>query len=422
MKIGLICPDVPGHLNPLTTLGSELKRRGHWVTLIGGEMSRPIVERAALDFHLLGKNDELADQAEREWKRLGECSGFQSMIQTGKILGLKTRLVLDHLPQAIRDLSIDGLIIDQVSPAGCIIAERVSIPFVIACNALAAFWDPIVPPPPLPWGYRTDVIGRIRNQFAKHLITPIYNWAAEKRKTGIDPLMLIFDADHGLAQIAQQPNFFDFPRSKPLPRLHYTGPWHQPDRDDTSIDFPWEWLDERPLIYASMGTLQNRLTHIFQMIVEAVGDLPMQCVLSKGGGNVQVEGTIPDNVLLVDRAPQLRLLEKASLAITHAGLNTALECLAHGVPMLCLPVTNDQPGVAKRVEWLRAGRVIPVQKVTTNRLMSELKQLTDDCSYQDVANDLQSRIARVDGVSVAADIVEQALSTKTTVECDSTIA
>lgn len=51
-------------------------------------------------------------------------------------------------------------------------------------------------------------------------------------------------------------------------------------------------------------------------------------------------------------APQFAPLEKATLAITHAGLNTALEALARGVPMVAIPITNDQPGVAGRLEWL----------------------------------------------------------------------
>jgi UDP:flavonoid glycosyltransferase YjiC (YdhE family) len=60
-----------------------------------------------------------------------------------------------------------------------------------------------------------------------------------------------------ILQIAQQPAFFDFPR-KSLPKnFRYTGPWKEL-ADLSKIDFPWERLDGRPLIYASLGTLQNR--------------------------------------------------------------------------------------------------------------------------------------------------------------------
>jgi MGT family glycosyltransferase len=221
---------------------------------------------------------------------------------------------------------------------------------------------------------------------------------------------LIFEADHGLAQLAQQPSFFDFPRETFPPNFHYTAPWHRADRDDRTIDFPWDWLDGRPLIYASMGTLQNGLGWVFDSILEAVADLNCQVVLSKGGGEVQVKRATPNNVLLVERAPQLRLLAKARLAITHAGLNTALECLAHGVPMLCIPVTNDQPGVAKRVEWIGAGRLVPLARVTGARLKKELSELLDSPGHLDASRKWQSQLSVMSGPALAADVIESAFA------------
>jgi len=49
--------------------------------------------------------------------------------------------------------------------------------------------------------------------------------------------------------------------------------------------------------------------------------------------------------IVVEFAPQLELLKRAALCITHAGLNTALECLSNGLPMVAIPITNDQPGL-----------------------------------------------------------------------------
>lgn len=408
MRIGLICPEVPGHLNPLTTLGGELAERGHQVTLIGVPMAEPFAIRSGLSFARLGEDCDLTRRHEQEFRALAACSSFGSMVQTGKIFGLGAKIHLKHLPAALDGPAFDGLVIDQLSPAATHLADQKAIPFVVACNALAMHWDPLMPPPPLPWGFRDDWIGRVRNRFAKAVLPPIYYLLSDQRGTQIDPLQHVFEHHHGLAHIAQQPAFFEFPRTAIPETLHYTGPWHRAGRDDGTTDFPWDWLDGRPLIYASMGTLQNNLTHVFDGILESVRDLPLQVVLTKGGGDVQIPGPLPDNVLCVDRAPQLRLLERATAAITHAGLNTALECLGHGVPMLCLPVTNDQPGVAKRVEWLGAGRVLPVGRVTPKRLRRELEILLRDDSYRAAAQSRQRQLAPVDGPSLAADVVESA--------------
>jgi len=375
-------------------------------------MAKSITERASLDLCQLGKDDFLALQIESEFEKLGSVSGFRSMMQTGKISGYMAKLHLKYLPQVLRHRSFDGLVIDQLSPAACLIAERQALPFVIACNALAMHWDPFVPPPPLPWGFRTDVLGRLRNHFAKAFVPLLYYWLSDQGTTKVNPLLLILEQHHGLAQVAQQPQFFDFPHKSYPSLLHYTGPWHQPNRDDHSIDFPWEWLDGRPLIYASMGTLQNSLKHVFKMMIEAAQDLPMQMVVSKGGSKIAFNSLLPDNVLLVERAPQLRLLEKASLAITHAGLNTVLECLSHGVPMLCIPVTNDQPGVAKRVEWLGAGRVIPLSRITKKLLQAQLFLMLNDAKFRQKAVKYQQDLSQIKGIEAAADIIEEALTQK----------
>ena len=89
------------------------------------------------------------------------------------------------------------------------------------------------------------------------------------------------------------------------------------------------------MIYASLGTLVNGLTNVYRKVLEAVSEFrDMQVVLSVGKNlNPGDLGPIPSNTIVVRVAPQLELLKRAALCITHAGLNTALEALAQGVPV-----------------------------------------------------------------------------------------
>jgi zeaxanthin glucosyltransferase len=48
-------------------------------------------------------------------------------------------------------------------------------------------------------------------------------------------------------------------------------------------------------------------------------------------------GPIPASAIVVSKAPQIELLKRAELCITHAGINTTLESLALGVPMVAIP-------------------------------------------------------------------------------------
>ena len=179
------------------------------------------------------------------------------------------------------------------------------------------------------------------------------------------------------------------------------------------MDFPWERIDpSRPLVYASMGTLQNGVLRTFRVIAEACAGLDLQLVISLGGGqDPALLGDLPGDPIVVGYAPQLDLIRQSALTISHGGLNTALESLAHGVPMVVLPVTYDQPGVGTRVEWSGVGQSIPVGRLTVDRLRYAVHTVLTDPSYRERAGRLRSSIEAADGLNRAADLIEGAFGT-----------
>src|SRR5213078_2466127 len=98
-------------------------------------------------------------------------------------------------------------------------------------------------------------------------------------------------------------------------------------------------------------------------------------------------------------APQLELLARASLTITHAGLNTALETLAAGVPAVAIPVGNDQPGVAARLKSVGAGEILPVGRLRADRLRPLVQDVLSNTIYRERAQAIQSEIRKLDGVN-----------------------
>lgn len=176
--------------------------------------------------------------------------------------------------------------------------------------------------------------------------------------------------------------------------------------------FPFEKLTGQPLIYASMGTIQNRLLEVFQIIAEACVDLDAQLVISLGGSaSPESLPNLAGSPLVVEYAPQLELLKKTTLTITHAGMNTTMECLINGVPMVAIPVANDQPRVASRIAWSGCGESIPLKKLNVSKLKAAIQKVLTEDSYKQNAVRLQSAIQQAGGVSRAADIIEQAIST-----------
>jgi MGT family glycosyltransferase len=266
--------------------------------------------------------------------------------------------------------------------------------------------------PALP--YKVGRWARFRNRLA-HLPG---EWAlrrirrlimSQRRELGL-PLYRFREGNASrLATLAQIPQELDYPRAEPAPWFHYVGGLHAADARP-SVDFPWEQLDGRPLIYASLGTAQNRLLHVFRAIAEACSHLPMQLVLSMGGGADPAElGKLPGNPLVVKFAPQLQLVELADLVITHAGMNTTIETLAQGKPMVAIPITNDQTSVATRIAWSGCGAWLPVARATAQRIGQAVEKVLGDESYGQNAQRLAAANRRAGGRRKAADIIEQAL-------------
>jgi zeaxanthin glucosyltransferase len=415
MRIALYCPDMTGHLNPMTTLGRELARRGHGVVLFGLPPARKYADRAGLGFVGFGDTDYESSIAPGR-VRLAELTGLAAMNFTGRLLADIEAIALRALPDAFRANGIEAVVTDQVSAAGGSVAEALGLPLALACNALCLFQEPSVPPPVLSWAYRRGAIARLRNRAGNLAL----KWAAKPIRRAIAAYRAAHDLEPirdanttgriGLVQVAQQPAFFDFPRSELPDHFHYTGPWHEPTRDGDE-SFPWEKLDGRPLVYASLGTLQNRLKRVFEAILSACEPLPVQVVLALGRRDAVWDGPVPSNALVLPFAPQLPLLDRATAVITHAGLNTALESLARALPMVCIPVTNDQPGVAERVRWLGAGEVIRPDRATAGRLRAALDALLTDPRYRAAAGTCREKLESSPGVHGAADLVETALTT-----------
>jgi MGT family glycosyltransferase len=155
----------------------------------------------------------------------------------------------------------------------------------------------------------------------------------------------------------------------------------------------------------------NGLDNVYKHILEAVEPLEDVQVVLSVGKNIHPEslGPIPSNTIVVRSAPQIEMLKRAALCITHAGLNTTLESLAHGVPMIAIPIGYDQPGTAVRIAYHGTGEFMEVDELTTNCLRGLIEKVLQDPSYRERAKYFQKVISKTRGLDVAADVIEQAL-------------
>lgn len=400
----------------MTTLGRELQRRGYRVTLIALADVEQKARDAGLGFAPLGESDFPRGHMAAYLAELGQLSSEAGLRFTiAHFVAVNVALLRD-VPHLLRQVGADILLADQTQP-GTTVAEVAGIPCVTVCCALAMNGEPDVPPFITPWPYDPTPAGRGRNlagyRAFTQMIQPVQDVInAFRREHGlaefpVDPPYTV-KGDSDLAIISQQPSLFDFPRESLPSNFHYVGPLCDSASGDAT-EFSFERLDGRPLIYASMGTLQNRQDLIFRTIAEACRGLEAQLVISMGRKGQPILADLPGDPLVVPYAPQRELLRRATLTITHAGLNTVLESLSEGVPMVAIPITNDQPGVASRLAYIGAGEVVQLSELSADRLRSAVEPVLSEPRYREFARQAQKAIATTNGPRLAADIVESVL-------------
>jgi zeaxanthin glucosyltransferase len=413
MKLGFICPNIPGHLNPMTALARQLQARNHDVVFLYSS------EAAGLPCVPADERDQVNESR----PEISKMRGDDALQFASHVVMAQTESMLKTLPEVVETNGVDALVIDSVNFYTELGAMQLGMPYLhVAC---AAHFDYSGYTPLCLYGRRHETTPRafVRNRedvarFVKILENANAGVKAYAEKVGLkidwdDPSSTISP----LAFITQVPRAFDYESSHWAPQFHHTGPFHD-GKGRESLNFPWERLTGEPLVYASMGTILNGRLDVFRTIVAALAKhKDLQLVLSIGD---QIDpkqiGSVPSNTIIVKRAPQLDLLKQTSVCITHAGLNTVLESLAQGVPQVAIPVAFDQPGVAARIANKQTGVVTSLDELTAERLSTLLSEVLTNSVYRRNARKLQKAIAEANGLAVAADLVEESLGVTDTIQ------
>lgn len=413
--IGVFTATALGHMYPSSTLALELKKRGHRVTFFAILGALDFYESLGLDVVIVGREAYPLGCMNRMYAKLATLKGKAGLKFTIGLLEESVGMTFADLPRALESNPVDALIIDQLMFPGSTVAEFLKIPYVHLANALLFNGESGVPPISFGWRYGTGSFARVRNALGYMAVGRIFASIrkminTQRREWGLPPCTHFPDDLYaGYPQISQLPPSLEYPRKRLPADFHFVGPLHDLTKRPHT-DFPWEKLDGRPILYASMGTLMNQLESVFRIILQASETLHAQLVLTLGGNldPASFSGA-QGNPVIVKYAPQLEVLKRASLCITAAGLNTMNEALANGVPLVAIPITNDQPAAAARIEWSGVGKSIPIKRLTVTRLRAALEQVLADPSYRENARRLQKEIAGLNALERASEVVESVL-------------
>lgn len=409
---GIICPPYPGHLNPQSALGRELQKRGHRVTFLQLTDLETKILAEGLEFYPIGLSLYQPGLLAETVKKLARLSEIEALNYSVCFCDLITKIICEDAPRAIKKLGIEALLVDQLEPVGESIAESLNLPLICVSCGQAIHRRPDVPPFFTPWRYQNIGWAKLRNQIAYSILDwscrSILKTINEYRQQYKLPMYHhIYSANSSrLAHISQQVKTFDFPISNLPDNFYYTGPFRNPS--PKKVSFPYEKLTGQPLIYASLGSIQNTKGKVFYWIAEACAGLDVQLIITHGGGMSETEiKSLPGSPLVVTYAPQTEVLAKASLTITHGGMNTVLDALSYGVPLVAIPITFEQPGTGARIRWTGTGEVIPISQLQISGLRSAIQRVLREPSYYENALQIKKSMGEAGGVRRAADIIEE---------------
>ncbi len=164
---------------------------------------------------------------------------------------------------------------------------------------------------------------------------------------------------------------------------------------------------ERPLVYISLGTVINERPDFYSKCIAALKDLPVRVILSCGRETDRAAlGPLPGNVEAYPYVDQLEVLSKASVFLSHCGMNSVSESLYMATPLVLYPQTGEQQAVARRVAELGAG--VFLRDDTTEGIRRAVQTVLDNAAYAEAAATCSADFRACSGPAGAAAFIENA--------------
>ena len=385
-KIVFFCIPAHGHTNPTLGVVKELVSRRHQVWYYSYNIMREKIESAGAKFISCDDYDTEQKLNEKDSARVGKDLAFSTKILVDTTLALD-----DKVCKEMAELKPDCIVADSMALWGKAVALKLGIPFVSSTTTFA---------------------------FNQH--------SAKIMKQGLgDLLKMIFTMPKTSKQVKRLKekgypvnNILDIiGNDDSMHTIVYTSPEFQPCSETFSGKYAFVGPSIRPateeiektmdkLIYISMGTVNNDMMPFYKTCISSFKNTDYQVIMSVGN-LVSMDDflKLPENISVFQYVDQISVLKQADVFISHSGMNSVSESLYFEVPLVMLPQTAEQKGVAERVLELGAG--IKLDKADAISILTAVEKIFGETAYKQNAVKISKEFRNCSGAKGAADKIIQ---------------
>ena len=376
-----------GHTNPTLGVVRELVSRGNQVWYYSYHLMREKIESAGATFVPCDDYDMELRLDAKDSARLGKDLAFSAKILVDTTLALD-----DRVCREMETLKPDCIVADSMALWGKAVAQKLSIPFVSSTTTFAFNRHSAK--------IMKQSVGELLKMILSMLRTAKQVRRLQDKGYPVKNILDIIGNDDNTHTIV------------------YTSPEFQPSSETFSDNYAFVGPSIRPaveniekkretLIYISMGTVNNDMLPFYKQCLSAFADTEYQVILSVGDlVSLEDFGELPENISVYSHVDQIAVLQQADVFVSHCGMNSVSESLYFAVPLVMLPQTAEQGGVAERVRQLGAG--VKLDKTDATSLRQAVNILLTDSSYQQNARMISEGFRRCSGAKGAADQILQA--------------
>ncbi|MES5866445.1 macrolide family glycosyltransferase [Bacillus cereus group sp. RP32] len=236
---------------------------------------------------------------------------------------------------------------------------------------------------------------------------------------------LLYQIEHEFG--VKPKNNLQFMHNKGDITLVYTSRYFQPNSDafgennifigpsiskrKTNVQFPLELLQDKKVIYISMGTLLEGIEPFFNTCIDTFSDFDGIVVMAIGDRNDRSKiKKAPDNFIIASYVPQSEILSEADVFITHGGMNSVHDAIYFNVPFVIIPHDKDQPMIAQRLTELEAANRLLKEHVNVQTLNEAVTEVLSNEKYKHGIRKLNDSFIECGGTKEAIAVIKSLLN------------